>query len=454
MSWGAPFLWAAGLGCLAFSAPARAAAEVFEPEIVGSAADFLPPDSDAFDQGLPDPDDPVGRAAAALMRRVYLGGASGPAAADGHPGALRVVSWNVADPGSGATLCVLLRGTDGAADAAVEHERAWLASADVLMLQEIRLSAALKLAACLGTNVVWAPEFLEAGSGDRAPAITGSATLSRFPLSDPRVIRFERQGDWYEEERRATPLPDLVKRAAGRRLFGADEPAHQVRPPAPYGGRLGLAVRVGGTRSITFVNLHLENRAKPGLRRRQMDEALAFIRGRREPVVFGGDLNTHGKDGRQLTAGRLLKGQVDTPGKVLGKAAGIAARLVPYGGWAKTGYDVVTWGKGKEDPTSRFNREHRLFDDVRKRLGARPLNERDRVGYKHTFAAPKPRQVLAGTLDWLFLHDPTGALSASRGRTFERLVAVAARDGAPLSDHFPVAVELFPRPADGSGAGR
>src|SRR5882757_6686562 len=75
-------------------------------------------------------------------------------------------------------------------------------NADVLILQEVdlnarrtrRLNIAEEIARRLGLNYVFGREFEELTQGSRtSPAYHGQATLSRWRLANPRLIRFRRQ---------------------------------------------------------------------------------------------------------------------------------------------------------------------------------------------------------------------------------------------------------------------
>ena len=76
------------------------------------------------------------------------------------------------------------------------------------------------------------------------------------------------------------------------------------------GGRTTLFVdldmpEVSG-QHVTIASTHMENRAKPKIRRQQMEELLAEIHDVHNPVVIGGDLNTTGSDGTPTSMTNLL----------------------------------------------------------------------------------------------------------------------------------------------------
>src|SRR5260370_2215636 len=79
-------------------------------------------------------------------------------------------------------------------------------NADLLILQEVdfnarrtrRLNIAEEIARRLGMNYVFGREFEELTQGSRtSPAYHGQATLSRWRLANPRVIRFRRQSNFW-----------------------------------------------------------------------------------------------------------------------------------------------------------------------------------------------------------------------------------------------------------------
>jgi endonuclease/exonuclease/phosphatase family metal-dependent hydrolase len=437
----------------------------FSPEPVSDPSAFALTKEDVASAGaaVPALSSPLGAKLESIFRRVYVSAPETPSA-PAAPGVLRVISWNAADPRGSEIegVAALLEGDENSLPKTgdrIRRELSETAAGDVFLVQEIGLPAAITVARRLGAHLVWAPEFVEVGpkTADRDPAagddFTGNAILSRYPLSDVRVLRFAKQGDWYRDEKKPTPLPEKGKRLAGEKLFAADVHNHETRLPAPYGGRMALLARVaapyrtgtGSGASIAVADIHLESKAKPELRRKQMDEVIAAVKGSADPVVFGGDLNTLGGDGRQLTFGGLLIDQVNTPGKVVKQGISIGLNFSPVSepAWAYDGYKLYAWTKSKEDPTSIMNPEHRLFGDVKKQLGVKPLNERDTIGYKHTWSTGSPKQITARVLDWLFLYDPSGALAVSSAGTYEKLVnGSAANKRTRVSDHFPVRADI------------
>ena len=188
------------------------------------------------------------------------------------PDSIRVVNWNI--------------------DRGLQLERVIeflaRAEADILFLQEADLNArrthhlniAREIAQKLAMNYVFGREFQELTQGSRtSPAYHGQATLSRWPLSNSRIIRFERQSNFWRP-----------------RWFLPDVAPFQER----IGGRLALMCEasVAGRMIVTY-NLHLESRGDDRLRCAQLDEVLhdakryAFP----TPVLVAGDLNFDVSDG-------------------------------------------------------------------------------------------------------------------------------------------------------------
>src|SRR5271157_4118573 len=182
------------------------------------------------------------------------------------PKELRVVSWNIA------------RGhrIDAISQFLID------ANADLILLQESDCNSrrtayrniAKELAQKLGMNYAFGNEFQELGQGSRSsPAYHGQATLSRWPLSQPRVIRFRRQSKFWNPRWWIPPLAAFQRR---------------------IGGRMALITNLAiGDRSLIVYNLHLESRNSDELRFGQIAELLADTRryGFNVVVVLAGDFN-------------------------------------------------------------------------------------------------------------------------------------------------------------------
>jgi endonuclease/exonuclease/phosphatase family metal-dependent hydrolase len=167
------------------------------------------------------------------------------------------------------------------------------AKADVILLQESDLNArrthhlniAKEIAQKLQMNYVFGREFQELTQGSRtSPAYHGQATLSRWPLSNSRIIRFQKQSNFW---RPRWFLPEI-------------EPFQER-----IGGRLALVCEsaIAGKR-LAIYNLHLESRGDDALRCSQIEETLQDARryDASTPMLLAGDFNLDVSGGTASTA--------------------------------------------------------------------------------------------------------------------------------------------------------
>ncbi len=156
------------------------------------------------------------------------------------------------------------------------------ANADLILLQEVdlnarrthRLNIARAISQKLQMNYVFGREFQELAQGSEAsPAYHGQATLSSWPLSNSRILRFRSQSDFW---RPRWYLPNV-------------EPFQER-----IGGRMALIseVMIGGRKLLTY-NLHLESRGDDKVRCSQLDECVRDVVRYRSsaPAVVAGDFN-------------------------------------------------------------------------------------------------------------------------------------------------------------------
>jgi endonuclease/exonuclease/phosphatase family metal-dependent hydrolase len=155
-------------------------------------------------------------------------------------------------------------------------------NADLILLQEVdlnanrthRLNVAREISQKLNLNYIFGREFQELTQGARSsPAYHGQGTLSPWPLSNPRILRFRRQSNFW---RPRWFLPEI-------------EPLQER-----IGGRIALIseVSIGGRRLVTY-NLHLESRGDDALRCSQLYETLndSLLYKSTIPILLAGDLN-------------------------------------------------------------------------------------------------------------------------------------------------------------------
>jgi len=182
------------------------------------------------------------------------------------PHSLRIVDWNI-DRG---------QQLQGVIDFLAN------ANADLLILQEVdlnarrthRLNIAEEIARNLKMDYVFGREFEELVQGSKSsPAYHGQAILSKWPISNPRLIRFSRQSHFWQPRWFVPKIEPFQERLGGRIALVAE-------------------INVSGSKLIIY-NLHLESRGNDELRFFQVREVLSDA-ARRDadcPIIVAGDLN-------------------------------------------------------------------------------------------------------------------------------------------------------------------
>ena len=189
------------------------------------------------------------------------------------PSSVTVVSWNI-------NRGLKLQGV---------MEFLLRAGADIILLQEVDLNArrtrhvniAREIAQKLQLNYVFGREFQELTQGSRAsPAFHGQATLSRWPLSNARVIRFQKQSNFWRPHWFVPEIDPFQERLGGRMALVSD-------------------ASVAGKTIITF-NLHLESKGDDRLRGSQLEETLqeAHQYSANTPILLAGDFNLDASRGK------------------------------------------------------------------------------------------------------------------------------------------------------------
>jgi len=182
------------------------------------------------------------------------------------PKSLRIVDWNIERGQQLQGITDFL----GSADA------------DILVLQEVdvnarrthRVNIAEEIARKLGMNYVFGREFEELVQGSKnSPAYHGQATLSKWPILNPRLIRFSKQSHFWQPHWFLPKIEPFQERLGGRIALVAE-------------------IHVAGRKLVTY-NLHLESRGPDALRISQLEEVLADATGcdADRLVVVAGDLN-------------------------------------------------------------------------------------------------------------------------------------------------------------------
>jgi endonuclease/exonuclease/phosphatase family metal-dependent hydrolase len=141
----------------------------------------------------------------------------------------------------------------------------------------------------------------------RTLGLHGTAILSRFPLRNVRVVRFENQGhDWYTDEKKGVSKLEKGKEKGAGIVFG-EKILREVR----RGNRMMLMADIESTQipggALTVVATHLEAKSKPEDRRKQLEEVLDQVKAIDNPVVIAGDMNTSGTDSVPTSFEREVK---------------------------------------------------------------------------------------------------------------------------------------------------
>jgi|SRR5271165_6888070 len=215
------------------------------------------------------------------MDEVTSGGFAAERRKPGRRNFVRVVSWNIERGLQFSAILDFLQSAD----------------ADLILLQEVDLNVrrtqsrdiAGELARSLRMNYVFGKEFQELSYGLRAhsqavPAHHGLATLSPWPLFNPRVIRFQRQSNFWKP-RWFVPRTEIFQRRIG--------------------GRIALVAEVQiHSQRLAAYNLHLESKGKDELRVQQLRETLEDARQHTESsfVFVGGDFNLNATEGEAAAA--------------------------------------------------------------------------------------------------------------------------------------------------------
>jgi endonuclease/exonuclease/phosphatase family metal-dependent hydrolase len=154
--------------------------------------------------------------------------------------------------------------------------------ADIFILQEVdinahrthRLNIAREIARKLRLNYVFGREFVELTQGTKSsPAYHGQATLSRWKISNPRLIHFEQQSNFWKPRWFKPKLQTFQERLGGRVALAAE-------------------IHVPETSTLCY-NLHLESRSNDELRSAQLNEVLQDSAKYDSTwlIVLAGDLN-------------------------------------------------------------------------------------------------------------------------------------------------------------------
>lgn len=174
-------------------------------------------------------------------------------------------------------------------------------SADVILLQETDLNArrtqgrnvAQEIAQALAMNYVFGCEFEELAQGQNGTrAYHGQATLSRFPISNSRILRFHRQSRFWLPRWFIPRIAPFQRRRGGRMALVSCVDFHE--------------------RQLIVYNVHLESRGND-VRCSQITELLDDVSHHASEVqiVVAGDFNANLHD--ETTATAISKAGLSNP---------------------------------------------------------------------------------------------------------------------------------------------
>jgi endonuclease/exonuclease/phosphatase family metal-dependent hydrolase len=397
---------------------------------------------------------------------------------------------------------------------AVEDQAKILRESDVIILNEVDLGmkrtdyrdVAADLAKALHMNYAYGVEFVEVDGledlgtepvaledqslsrkleeelkpdPNRYRGLHGNAILSRYPLSNVRIVRLPACYDWFNNERAEISALEKGKRFAANKLF-LERITREVR----RGGRMALVADLTipelPAHSATVVSAHLENKCKPDCRARQVNALLDQLKDIHGPVIIGGDFNTTGQDGTPTSIRREIMERI----KNYEFWAAQALKWFTPASMPLMALEPYKYFKNYLDPTSTHlpfvgpNREAFLFRDVKKFRFSdgrafdyrgetqRNLHDREKTlansnqralkGFVPTFSMARDFGGLAGRykLDWFFV-SPYISSSTAKGMSYRfsphfpitmRELNAVIPDG--ISDHAPMTVDLpFAEPA-------
>jgi|GEM_PF-5244274 len=203
-----------------------------------------------------------------------------------------------------------------------------LAKADIIAIQEADwgmprtdyVHIVQNISQKTGMGYVYGTEFVELLdegvpyskikiNSNKFKGLHGNAILSKWPLSNPKVIRyresltyddknFERRRcyDWWSEELPRIGLFEKVVYNLSRLVFKENP----IVPSVRLGSRMALVADILTPEGkVTFASTHLENRGNQKCRQEEMKDLLYSLSSIQNPVIIGGDFNTSNEEARR-----------------------------------------------------------------------------------------------------------------------------------------------------------
>lgn len=394
----------------------------------------------------------------------------------------------------------LVAGSEGYEKLKRERER--LASADVILLQEMDIGVSRsgyrdvvrEMAKAMGMNYAFGPQQLEIdpvmlglesipdGRGGqvkhepdeaRYKGIFGVAILSRYPIKSAQSFQLKSQPyNWHSGEKANRDVMEGARRLATEIVF-----ENQIVREMKIGGRGFFSVDLdvpgmpGGT--LTVVNNHLEIKARPRDREAQMVEILSYIKNIPHAVVMAGDHNSAHEDLSPTSVTRVFSRMSSNPQTWLGVSMNILM-ATPIA--VNSGRVLLNTAKNFHSPMAPnipvilpnktrgiFVRVQEFrFDDGGKfdfrgdkdrsinRSSAKLANSNEKAikGQTPTFSVQRPIGPIGRSrLDWMFVKAPPSAQGEDKEYRLaphfgETLTGLAHDFSVRLSDHSPCVLDI------------
>ena len=314
-------------------------------------------------------------------------------------GKIRVVSWDISGGEEFEKLNLILAG-DFKNSAKYLSQRCWnnserlnkyksdlgtIKDADVIILlnadkgqprSEYR-DVAKELAAEHGYNYLYTVNFIGVESDvlesanppdkEKYLGYTGTAILSKYPLSNIRKVNLPQYYDWYNDEKALKldlakdeeKFPGVVQRSL-----------YNITPDTKLGGRMALIADIqpaGAAEPITIAAVETENRTAPQNRLSQFQTLLNAVAKTDNPVIIGGNLNTTGLNESPFNIEKFIKEKLTADNAALA----VISATVTNGSVLSLGARGFNKVRMKTDPTGAniplvySNKERKLFDEIR-----------------------------------------------------------------------------------------
>ena len=375
------------------------------------------------------------------------------------------------------------------------RQRERLASADILVMQETDIGVDRsqyihgpeQLSRALGMNYAYAPSQLELSPVLQAMATGnpetlldparyrgafGLTVLSKYPVKSAECFQLDHQPyDWYHGERIDYDAVEHARRIGSEVIFDTS-----IEREVKVGGRVFFRVDLevpGLPRdTLSVIPIHLEIRAKPEDRKRQLEEILSYIEDIPHPVILAGDFNSARYDLSPTSLERVIERGSRNPrfwmfalSNLLVPAEAIYNTLRGVANEMKNLYNPLAFHDGiffPNETSAKFDvlETYRFEDggkfdfrgDAARSINARNAtlansNEKMRKGYRTTFQVKRPIWPYGRhRLDWIFVKSSFYKDESESFRLAphfgETLIAFDHCLATPLSDHRPCVVDL------------